>query len=120
MTMSGRVIGYHQITADLRVMQIGPDEWLAEGEVEAIDDFANHSCAPNIGFLHGTLTQYALRDIAAGEELLWDYSTSMNEAGWSVPCGCGAATCRGSIQSFRDLPASEQARLRALSLAYLR
>ena len=120
MTMSGRVIRYREITPDMRVMQIGPDEWLAEGDTEAIDDFANHSCAPNIGFVHGTLALHALRDIAAGDELVWDYSTSMNEPGWSVPCGCGAPVCRGIIQSFCDLPASVREQLSATALAYLR
>lgn len=118
--MTGRVIRYEEIAGDIRVMQIGPDAWLAEDETDALDNYANHSCAPNMGFVDGSLLHRALRDIAPGEELLWDYSTSMNEPGWELPCDCGAPGCRGRLQSFCDLPPEEQARLRPLALAYLR
>lgn len=120
MEMTGRVIRYDQIAGDIRVMQIGPDAWLAEDDSDALDNYANHSCRPNIGFVHGTLTLHALRDLAPGEELFWHYSTSMNEQGWSVPCDCGAPDCRGEIRSFCDLSVEDQARLRPLALAYLR
>ena len=121
LTCGGRTITAAQITADLRVMQIGPNLYLAEEQdVEHLDNYLNHSCEPNLGFVDGSLTHTALRDIAAGEELLWDYSTSMNEPGWSLPCRCGAATCRGVIQSFCDLPEAVKQRLRPRALAYLR
>ena len=38
---------------------------------------------------------YALRKILPGEELLYDYSFSADEA--LVPCKCKAAACRGTI-----------------------
>ena len=59
--------------------------------------FINHSCAPNT-FFRCTPTRaevYALRDIAAGEELTVDYGESHHNG--RLPCACGAAGCRGRI-----------------------
>jgi SET domain-containing protein len=102
-------------------LEAGPGVWLeADPDSGDPDNYMNHSCEPNVGFQRGTLTFYALRDIEPGEELFWHYSTGMNEPGWSVPCHCGAPTCRSLLQSFRDLPPEEQARLRPIALDYLR
>jgi len=40
---------------------------------------------------------FALRDIAAGEELLWDYNLYDDEA--PAPCHCGSPKCRGTMYS---------------------
>lgn len=110
-----------EIYEGLRALQIGPETYLAEDfSNPRLDDFINHSCDPNVGFVQGTLMMYALRDIRPGEELFWDYRTSINEAGWQVPCTCGASLCRGRIQSYCDLPAEDRARLRGIALEYLR
>ena len=109
------------VPEDMRAMQIGPGLWLCQDvDNDSPDNYLNHSCEPNVGFTQGTLSMYALRDIATGEEILWDYSTSMNEAGWRVKCYCGAPTCRGEIRSYCDLTAEQQASLRAMALNYLR
>jgi SET domain-containing protein len=110
-----------EIVEGMRAMQIGPETYLAEDPANPrLDDFINHSCDPNVGFLDGSLNLYALRDIREGEELFWDYRTSINEAGWEIPCECGAPNCRGKIQSYCDLPSPERARLGSIVLAYLR
>ena len=93
---------------------------MLEVAVEHLDNYLNHSCEPNLGFVDGTLVHIALRDIEEGEELLWDYSTSMNEPGWSLPCYCGSSQCRGRIQSYCDLPDAWREKLRPIALAYLR
>ena len=41
---------------------------------------------------------YALRRILPGEELLYDYSFSPEEA--PVACKCKSANCRGTINTF--------------------
>jgi hypothetical protein len=101
-----------------RIMQVGEDAFL-EGTGDVVD-FINHSCEPNLGF--DATGQYfvALRDLAVGEEVFFDYSTSEDEAGWRVPCSCGSPRCRGAITGFRDLPATEKARLLPICLPYLR
>jgi SET domain-containing protein len=121
-TVRGKVIRRDEITHDrMRVMQIGPDTYLAEDGIHLhVDDLINHACDPNLGFLKGSVDLYALRDIAVGAELVFDYSTCMNEPSWSIPCQCGAPICRREIVSFRDLPRSEQDRLRPIALDFLR
>ena len=110
-----------EVYEGLRALQIGPETYLAEDPANPrLDDFINHSCDPNVGFAEGTLKLFAIRDIGPGDELFWDYRTSINEAGWEVPCACGTALCRGRIQSYCDLPGDEKARLRGIVLAYLR
>ena len=63
----------------------------------------NHSCAPNCG-INEYLQLFCLRDIKAGEELQWDYSTSMLERGWTLDCDCGQPHCRKLITDFDLLP----------------
>lgn len=120
-THRGVVRELEVVPDDLRAMQIGPGLWLCQDPAnDSPDNYLNHSCEPNVGFTRGTLAMYALRDISAGEEILWDYSTSMNEAGWRVKCYCGAASCRGEICSFCDLPVQVQTKLQPIALGYLR
>ena len=66
--------------------------------------FINHSCAPNCEAVDEKSRIYieAIRDIAPGEELTYDYAYerdgSEDEAWEKVyMCKCGAPTCRGTI-----------------------
>ena len=67
---------------------------------------ANHGCEPNCelreeargGRLFAWL--YAVRAVAQGEELVWDYRLdvkSSKEAYAVWACACGAETCRGTM-----------------------
>jgi hypothetical protein len=117
----GLLLDGDRVTDDMRAMQIGPDLYLAEDpENPGVDDFLNHSCEPNVGFLDGSLALYALRDIRLGEEIVFDYSTCMNEPGWWIDCRCGETACRGRVGSFCDLLEEDQRRLSRISLTYLR
>ena len=99
-------------------LQVGDDLYL--GPSGAADDFVNHSCAPNAGFADG-LALKALRDIAAHEEITWDYSCAIDEADFpGFPCACGAVSCRGLVRSFRHLEPTVRERLRPWALPYLR
>lgn len=104
---------------DWHAMQVGPDLWLCSAG-DQLDDCINHSCDPNVGFITGAAALYALRDIGAGEQIGWDYSTSIAEAGWTLHCLCGAAHCRGIIRAWPELSASERDRMRGIALTYLR
>ena len=65
--------------------------------------FFNHSCDPNCG-VRPDLTLVALRDIAKGEELTYDYSTTMLERKWTMDCKCGTNLCRGVVRDFDLVP----------------
>jgi hypothetical protein len=78
--------------------------------------FINHSCDPNCqAFLEGDrIFIYALRDIAEGEELSYDYSYDRTEDMGPEEermyiCRCGAKTCRGTILAPLDRKAEEEA-----------
>ncbi|MDO8319645.1 MAG: SET domain-containing protein-lysine N-methyltransferase [Rhodoferax sp.] len=64
----------------------------------------NHACDPNCEAdeQDGRIFIKALRDIAAGEELNYDYGLIIEERYTKklkaeYPCWCGAATCRGTL-----------------------
>ena len=70
--------------------------------------FINHSCDPNCDAVidGGRIWIESIRDIAAGEELAYDYAYILAErhtpaAKRRFPCSCGAATCRGTILGRR-------------------
>lgn len=81
-------------------LQIGKDLYI---NLEKPMRFINHSCNPNTGIVNDT-TLIALRDIQKGEELYFDYSTSMDEDHWVMQCKCGEANCRKVIKDFKYLP----------------
>ena len=115
----GRILMSAELTDDLLAMQIGPDEWLCS-DGSLLDDCVNHSCDPNAGFLDGEAVLFALRDIAADEEITWDYSTSIAEAGWTLDCRCGSPRCRGLVRAWGELEPETRERLRYVTLRYLR
>lgn len=104
---------------DWMALQIGDDQWLCS-QGNHLDDFANHSCDPNAGFLTAELSLWALRNIAPGEEITWDYSTSINEPGWHLACQCGSPVCRNRIVSWHELSATDRERLRPIAMPFLR
>lgn len=64
----------------------------------------NHACDPNCEAdeREGRIFIKALRDIAAGEELNYDYGLIIEERYTKklkaeYPCWCGAVTCRGTL-----------------------
>jgi SET domain-containing protein len=105
MSYTGPLLRYHQTTSATLALQIGPDLYI--GESGQADDFVNHSCQPNAGMrIDGTDVQLiALRDIPPGEQITFDYSTTMDEDDFEFDCLCGSQECRGKIRDFKHLPA---------------
>ena len=66
---------------------------------EGIGAYLNHSCDPNceVDELKHRVWILAIRNIAAGEELLWDYNLYDDDD--PAPCHCGSAKCRGTMYS---------------------
>jgi hypothetical protein len=61
-------------------------------------DSINHSCEPNCGMRNAT-TIVAMRDIAVGEELTFDYAMSDASDYDEFDCNCGTALCRGRVRA---------------------
>lgn len=59
--------------------------------------YTNHSCRPNarLCIRQGRVEFYALRAIAAGEEITVDYGQTHHEG--RLACRCGVAGCRGAL-----------------------
>ncbi|HZC44238.1 MAG TPA: SET domain-containing protein-lysine N-methyltransferase, partial [Acidobacteriaceae bacterium] len=66
--------------------------------------FINHSCDANCETeeIDGRVWIVAIRDIAAGEELCYDYCLYDGDED-EAPCNCGANNCRGSMYSAEEL-----------------
>jgi len=117
--LGGQVLTSAELTDDMLALQLGPDLWLCS-DGSRLDDMINHSCEPNSGFTDGTPVLYALRNIAEGEEITWDYSTSLSEPGWTLDCCCGATNCRSVVASWGELGEDHRQRLHGIALQYLR
>jgi hypothetical protein len=86
------------------VVQIDESFFLTTPEdVAAGADFINHSCAPNLGFT-SPITLVALRDVAPGEELTFDYAMTDATPTLEMDCDCRTSACRGRVRSddWRD------------------
>jgi hypothetical protein len=85
----------------------------------------NHSCEPNCGVqirpASREIEVRALRPIAAGEEISFDYNTFEYELDHGgSQCTCGAATCRGRVPGFKHVAAEVRARYGEFIAEYLR
>lgn len=86
-----------------------------DGTEDVIDGFSaamfvNHSCAPNCETEEdsGRIWIKAIRNIAAGEELVYEYNLHDSDDD-SADCHCGAPQCRGTM--FSDDELKRRARL---------
>lgn len=102
---------------EARMYQIGPGRYISPRDPYGA--FVNHSCEPNcwVRVAGDVATLVALRDVAAGEELVFDYATNIGlDDDWIMPCGCGTPACRGSVRSFLLLPEPLRERYEALGI----
>jgi len=86
-------------------------------DLDEISRTYNHSCNPN-SYIKGKSELIAMRDIQAGEEITYDYSTTMSDnrekiekAGgklWTHECNCKSKNCRKIIDQFITLPKERQ------------
>jgi len=78
--------------------------------------FLNHSCDANCETdeINGRIWIKAIRNIAAGEELVYDYNLYDGDEDPAI-CNCGAANCRGSMYSVDELKSRARAAKKAAS-----
>jgi len=72
---------------------------------EGVAAFINHSCDPNceVEEVGGRILITAVRNIAAGEELTYDYNLYDGEPDDPARCSCGSTNCRGSMYAEDEL-----------------
>ena len=91
-----------------------PDHaFLSDGKILLVgepDRYLNHSCNPNAGlrFDGVYINLIAIVDIQAGQEITFDYSTTMQAFGFEMACACGAPNCRGTVKDFIHIPNETQ------------
>ena len=91
-----------------RYMQIGKN--LYQGPSSNLETFTNHSCDPNCGVVINGVKAIlvAIKDIFPGEEITWDYSTTIDDDTWFMKCACDADICRKKIGEFKNIPKNIQ------------
>jgi hypothetical protein len=73
--------------------------------------YLNHCCDPN-GYMNTSeRTFHALRDIAAGEQITFNYLTTESEMAVPFNCTCGSPNCFGFIQGRNFLTSEQSYRL---------
>ncbi len=109
---TGPLLRRDQTTDETYAVQIGPDTYI--GPSGGMDDLVNHSCSPNAALLieADTACLVALENIEPGSEILFDYSTVMEEPQWQMPCCCGSPQCRKLIRAGEFLPPAIKQRYR--------
>ena len=71
----------------------------------------NHSCQPNLRLASNRYKAYdfyALRNIKAGEELVWHYGMTEAVSIAVRECKCGAPNCFGRSVGFKEAPIALQ------------
>ncbi len=106
LTFSGRIITLDEALAkgekSGNPLQIDTTTYV---DIEEPGVIVNHHCNPNAGIIN-TYTLVALIDICKGEEIFFDYSTTMSDNSWTMDCGCSATNCRKIVKDFHYLPSS--------------
>jgi SET domain-containing protein len=89
---------------------VGDGEVVIDGHSMAM--FVNHSCDPNCETDEedGRVYIASIREIAAGEELTYDYW--LYDGDDEAPCHCGSKSCRGSMYSPEELRKQRRAEAR--------
>jgi hypothetical protein len=95
----GEVIDRIELTsrssANFNTVQVEEGLYLSSS-VDGPADWINHGCDPNLG-VRGQVVLVAMREIAAGEELSYDYAMTDGSDYDVFYCSCGSPLCRGRI-----------------------
>ncbi len=94
-----QAIDEHKIRAD-DPLQIAEEGFI---KLNKLPYLFNHSCDPNAG-INAKLELIALRHIEKGEEITYDYSTTVcTHSSWSMKCLCSSPACRKIIKNVQSL-----------------
>ncbi len=115
------ISGYHSPTRTRTSFQVSQNGHL---EPCVLGAYLNHSCDPNAGMRTnklGLLDVIALKPIAAGNEVIVDYSMFEYELAdmATVRCNCGSPVCRSHINGYRGLAADQRLKYSGFVAAHL-
>ncbi len=102
----------------VHAIQIDDELYMVGSEATEPADLVNHSCVPNAGIV-GNILLVAMRDIAADEEICFDYAMCDSADYDEFICSCGAESCRGVVTSADWRIAELQDRYRGWMSSYL-
>jgi SET domain-containing protein len=96
---------------------LGDGSVVIDGHCTAM--YINHSCDPNCESIEedGHIWITAIRKIAPGEEITYDYGLYDGEEGDEARCNCGAAKCRGTMYSKEEIRRRKAVAKKALKKA---
>ncbi len=104
LAITGQPLNFHQTLNfgenECYCLQVGKNSYIIP---DSPFHLSNHSCMPNCG-INNRMHLISLDKIQEGQEVLWDYSTSMLERHWVMNCKCGHKNCRHVIEDFDLLP----------------
>ena len=114
--LDGRIVHYGLLwerggSFAANCIRFGPETYLDPGD--GFGRYLNHSCEPNAGIRKkgNQLVLFAALRIAAGMEIVIDYSTTIGDDDiWTMRCNCGSTVCRRTIRRFGMLPVELRAR----------
>jgi SET domain-containing protein len=113
--LSGDIVDFKEIIRRIKAGKLNADDPLQISDELFVDLDSdslavNHSCNPNAGVRHQN-ELVALRDVIAGEEITFDYSSTVSSRvsakGWSMNCNCGAANCRSRLGNVLTIPLAQ-------------
>ena len=104
-------------TDDLRnhAIQYAKNAWR---DSIGIARYVNHSCEPNCG-IKNYFSVVAMRDIAKGEQITWDYEMTEKSTWWRMHCRCGTPSCRGKIGNYANMPRAVRAKYKGFISEWL-
>jgi len=82
--------------AEYMILQVSDKQFIGSRKAEEFGegDYVNHSCEPNAG-IQGQIFLVAMRDIAVGEEITFDYCMTISDPLFAkMECHCGTKSCR--------------------------
>lgn len=125
-TILFRIEGFESRTPSKYSVQIGRDRHLDQrGARDATDRvrrfywrYMNHACEPTTRIVDCEVI--ALRDIAYGDSVTFDYNTTEDDLAEPFRCHCGARGCVGVVRGARHLTPEQRERVAHLLPDYLR
>lgn len=107
-------------------VQVGPALHLDQSCARNITDvvrrffwrYMDHACDPTTAFRGREVV--AVRDIAEGEGVTFNYNTTEYDMAEPFRCRCGSTQCAGMVRGARHLTPAQRARVARWLLPYLR